>query len=152
MLVLSRRLNEKILFPGFETAVQILGIKPGSVRLGIEAPDEVRVLRAEVPDRAAEWGTEPEPVFTESPPTLVRLNQLLKKRLRIAQLGLSEVHALLRAGNDADADNTLSLLNEDLDMLQKRVQREVERTSLLAPVAETDDESPPRPQLARRPK
>ena len=152
MLVLSRRLNEKILFPDFETAVQIVGIHAGTVRLGIEAPDEVRVLRAEVPDRLAEWGPETEPEFSEAPPTLLRLNQLLKNRLRIAQLGLSEVHALLRAGEDADANQTLALLNEDLDMLQKRVQREVERTSLLAPVFAAEDETPPRQELVRRPK
>ncbi len=152
MLVLSRRLHEKILFPGFDTAVQVVDIRQGIVRLGIEAPEEVRVLRAEVPDRAAEWGPEPEPEFTENPPTLIRLNQLLKKRLEIAQLGVSEVHALLRAGHDEAANHTLTCLNEDLAMLRRRVQREVERTSLFAPIAETDDEAPPRPQLARRPK
>ena len=61
------------------TAVQIVGIRSGKVCLGIEAPDEVRVLRSEVPDRVAEWG--PEPEGSEGPPTLIRLNQLLKKRL-----------------------------------------------------------------------
>ncbi len=152
MLVLSRRLNEKLLFPGFETAVQIVGIRAGTVRLGIEAPDEVRVLRAEVPDRAAEWGPDPEPEFTEEPPTLLRLNQLLKKRLDIAQLGLSEVHTHLRAGHEEDANNTLANLKEDLAMLRRRVQREVERTCLLAPSLDTDEEIPPRPQLAQRPK
>jgi carbon storage regulator CsrA len=152
MLVLSRRLNEKILFPGFETAVQVVDIKPGIVRLGIDAPEEVRVLREEVPDRAAEWGSANEPEFTEAPPTLVRLNQLLKKRLAIARLGLSEVHAHLNAGQEDDADSTLARLHEDLDMLQRRVQREVERTSLLTPAPDTDDETPPCPQLARRPK
>jgi carbon storage regulator CsrA len=151
MLVLSRRLNEKILFPGFDTSVQVVGIRPGIVRLGIEAPDDVRVLREEVPDRAAEWGPEPEAEFSEAPPTLVRINQLLKKRLEIARLGLTELCAHLSAGHDEDASSTLARLDEDLDMLRKRVQREVERTSLLAPLP-PDDEAPAAPQLARRPK
>ena len=38
MLVLSRRVNEKILFPGINTAVQVVSYKRGVVRLGIEAP------------------------------------------------------------------------------------------------------------------
>src|SRR5262249_53679106 len=54
MLVLSRRLNEKVLFPTLNTAVQVVSIKGGSVRLGIEAPPEVTILRAELQDRAAE--------------------------------------------------------------------------------------------------
>jgi carbon storage regulator CsrA len=149
MLVLSRRLNEKILFPGFETAVQVVGIRAGVVRLGIEAPDEVRVLREEVPDRAVEWGPDDEAEFTENPPTMVRLNQLVKNRLAIARRGLSEVGAQLRAGKDDDANSTLASLHEDLNMLQQRVQREVERTSLFAPLPEADDEMP---VLARRPK
>src|SRR5260370_30353893 len=134
MLVLARRPHEKILFPGFDTTGQVVDISSGTVRLGIEAPAEVRILREEVLDGVAEWGRDPAPVFTESPPTLIRLNQLLKRRLEIARLGLSELDAHVRAGHDDDASRTFASLNEDLDMLQKRVQREVERTSLLAPV------------------
>jgi carbon storage regulator CsrA len=152
MLVLSRRLNEKILFPGFDTTVQIVGIRSGAVRLGIEAPAEVRVLREEVPDRGAEWGPDPEAVFRESPATLVRLHQLLKRRLEIARVGLSEFNAHVRAGHAEDASRTFASLNEDLNMLQRRVQREVERTGVLTPVHDADDEAPSRPQLAGRPK
>jgi len=54
MLVLSRRLNEKILFPAFRAAIQVLGIKGNTVRLGIQAPPDVKVLREELPDREAE--------------------------------------------------------------------------------------------------
>jgi len=150
MLVLSRRLYEKILFPGFDTSVQVVGIKPGQVRLGIEAPEEVRVLREEVPDRVAEWGPAPEPEFSEGPPALIRLNQLLKKRLEIARRGLSEVRAHLRAGRDAG--ETLAHLEEDLQSLQLRFQREVERTSFLLPVADAEDNTPPRTPVVRRPK
>jgi carbon storage regulator CsrA len=50
MLVLTRRLEEKIFFPSIGAYVQVLAIKGGQVRLGIDAPSEVLVLRAEVPD------------------------------------------------------------------------------------------------------
>ena len=50
MLVLSRRPNEKVLFPSINASVQVVAIKPGVVRLGIEAPAEVVVFREEVMD------------------------------------------------------------------------------------------------------
>ncbi len=48
MLVLSRRLSEKILLPGLGITVQVVSVKAGVVRLGIEAPAEVKVLRGEL--------------------------------------------------------------------------------------------------------
>jgi carbon storage regulator CsrA len=48
MLVLSRRLNEKIVLPGLSITVQVLDVRRGAVRLGIDAPPEVTVLREEV--------------------------------------------------------------------------------------------------------
>ena len=48
MLVLSRRLHEKVLFPGLNITVQVVSIKPGVVRIGIEAPPDVRIVREEI--------------------------------------------------------------------------------------------------------
>jgi carbon storage regulator CsrA len=48
MLVLSRRAQEKIYFPALNITVQVVGVKRGRVRLGVEAPPEVAVLREEV--------------------------------------------------------------------------------------------------------
>jgi carbon storage regulator len=54
MLVLSRRLHEKIVLPGIGTIIEVVAIKPGVVRLGIEAPSEVTVLREELQQRQEE--------------------------------------------------------------------------------------------------
>lgn len=48
MLVLARRLNERILLPDVPAAIGVVSIKPSLVRLGIEAPFHVSVLREEV--------------------------------------------------------------------------------------------------------
>ena len=48
MLVLTRRLKEKIVFPSIQTEVQILEMKGGQVRLGIEAPRDVPIYRQEL--------------------------------------------------------------------------------------------------------
>ena len=41
MLVLSTRLNEKIFLPDTNTAIEVVAIQSGTVRLGITAPDDV---------------------------------------------------------------------------------------------------------------
>jgi len=125
MLVLSRRLNEKLLFPGLHTSIQVVSIKPGLVRLGIEAPEEVRVLREEVPDRTANWGS---PAEEESNPRLqlTQLNQLLTRRLEIARKGLSEARQLT-AEQPGDASGMLARVDEDLQLLLHRVQAEIEK-------------------------
>jgi carbon storage regulator CsrA len=48
MLVLSRRLNEKIVLPDLGITVQVLALRHGGVRLGIEAPPNIAVLREEL--------------------------------------------------------------------------------------------------------
>ena len=55
MLVLTRKLMEK-LFIGDDICVTVVRLEGGQVRLGIEAPREVSVVRAElVPERLATW-------------------------------------------------------------------------------------------------
>lgn len=51
MLVLSRRPQEKILFPGTGISIEIVQTKGNTVRVGIEAPNSVRVLRGELAER-----------------------------------------------------------------------------------------------------
>jgi len=137
MLVLTRRLNERLLFPGLHTTIQVVSIKPGLVRLGIEAPEEVRVLREEVPDRAAQWGPAPE---EEQCPrvNLVQLNQLLNRRLEILRRGLSEAQELA-VKQPEDASRLLARVEEDLCLLQRRLQAEVERIGPLV-TGESEEE------------
>ena len=50
MLILTRRIGETVVINDNVT-VTILGIKSNQIRLGIEAPREVSVLRMEIVDR-----------------------------------------------------------------------------------------------------
>lgn len=59
MLVLSRKPSERIRI-GESIVVTVVRIDSNTVRLGIEAPDEVRVLRAELlPETTIERGSMP---------------------------------------------------------------------------------------------
>lgn len=48
MLVLSRSAKQKILFPNLGIAIKVIDIKGKNVRLGVNAPKEIRVLREEL--------------------------------------------------------------------------------------------------------
>lgn len=50
MLVLTRRIGEALLL-GKEIRLVILGVNRGQVKIGVEAPKEVVVLREEVLDK-----------------------------------------------------------------------------------------------------
>ena len=77
MLVLSRKLDETILIDG-QIEIQVIRVKGNMVKLGIKAPQNVRILRSEL----APFGMEPE-LSTESE----RNSALPGKRPIIAQAG-----------------------------------------------------------------
>jgi carbon storage regulator CsrA len=132
MLVLSRRPNETLVFPALETTIEVVGIKKGVVRLGITAPDHIRVLRGELPDRETEWAAKPKE--EAAAPPLPRLNQLVEKRLAILRQGLDEVQRSMSAAQTEEAELLLHKLDEDLNLLRQRLHNEAEsqpRTAVL---------------------
>ena len=54
MLVLSRKIGEKIVVPACGLIIKVVGVKGTRVRLGITAPEDVRVDREEVWQRLVE--------------------------------------------------------------------------------------------------
>lgn len=48
MLVLSRKADEKIVFPGLGISLKVLRVKGNVVKLGVDAPKDVKILRDEV--------------------------------------------------------------------------------------------------------
>ncbi len=54
MLVLSRKLGEKIVMPDLGITVKVIGLGNGRVRIGIDAPREIPIQRVEVLTRTEE--------------------------------------------------------------------------------------------------
>src|SRR2546426_5763457 len=119
MLVLSRRLNEKIVLPAIQTNIQVLSVKSGAVRLGIDAPPEITVLREELQgrfaDRIAEQATPRADAATAKSDELVHQ---IRDRLKESSMGLGLVHLLLEAGAIEDAKAVLARLRHDLQVLR----------------------------------
>ncbi|MDX8413817.1 MAG: carbon storage regulator CsrA [Mariprofundales bacterium] len=57
MLILTRKLGEAITI-GDQVQIKVLSIKGGQVRLGVDAPDSVRINREEVYLKMVEDGEE----------------------------------------------------------------------------------------------
>ncbi len=81
MLVLSRKAREQIQI-GEEVIVTILQVKGQSVRIGIEAPRNVRVLRSELPkyDAASEDKTEHDATETSVEVATPRASRTVMRR------------------------------------------------------------------------
>jgi carbon storage regulator CsrA len=108
MLVLSRRPSEKIVFPALGVTLQVLETRGNAVKIGIEAPPDVKVLREELAG-AAEAAARP----ARSP--------LHALRNRLNKLGLS-LHLFdrqWRAEMTAEAGATLERVFELLDGLEQ---------------------------------
>jgi carbon storage regulator CsrA len=122
MLVLSRRQNEQIVFPGFSTVIKVLGVRGGKVSLGIDAPREVTVLREEL-------STIVPKNFADHPDKdrARQLNHLLRNRLNVAGLGLALLTRQLEVGNIQDGQATLAKIQEDFLLLNDRLETEMDQ-------------------------
>lgn len=127
MLVLSRRVHEKILLPTINTTVQVVAVKPGVVRLGISAPPDVVVLREELHDRAVEW--DQQPPAAGPAPSAARPDQLARQvseRLQATAVALGLARLQLDLGLAADARESLVRLQEGVQLLLHGVNGESE--------------------------
>jgi len=87
MLVLSRRQDDQILFPNLGISVKILRVAGQKVRLGVEAPPEVKVLRHELRD------SEQQPNKAVSRQAMGN-DSTIQKRLQDAAATLNELYQL----------------------------------------------------------
>src|SRR5947199_7385594 len=92
MLVLSRRPDESILLPSVPAIIKVISSQAGVVRLGIEAPAHVPILREELTRQ-----DRPLPSATDEKPTNVR--HTLRNRLHNLILGLSLLRMQLSDSN-----------------------------------------------------
>jgi carbon storage regulator CsrA len=131
MLVLARRLNERILIPCIRAAVRVVSIQHGQVRLGVEAPPEVAVFREEIYSGQLPAG---EPDAPDAAARLARLQRLLGSRLNNVGLGLTLLCRQLRGQLPHAARSTLDKVCAEFDALAERVRPLMEPASDAMPV------------------
>jgi carbon storage regulator CsrA len=113
MLVLSRKETEKVLFPHLGIAVQILRVAGGKARLGIEAPDDVSVVRREIAseDQLAEFAQQ----LSQS---AASGSHKLRNELQTVLLGLCLIQKQLACNLIEEAEETLGDLISHMRSLE----------------------------------
>ncbi|MCA9153174.1 MAG: response regulator [Pirellulaceae bacterium] len=110
MLVLSRKERQEFVFPGLGITVQIVRVQGKTVRVGIEAPENIRVLRGELPvedDSAEEASTADE-----------KNRHAYRNRLNTLHLALALLQAQLEGERFDEAEITLAKALEKLAELE----------------------------------
>ena len=119
MLVLTRRTKERIVFPSIQATVEIISVKNGTVRLGIEAPPEVKVFREElhaVPPSTRETnGTAPAQTRLE------QATHLLRGKLNTVRRGLVSLQRRLQPDQGPDMEMTLDKVADEVDALCRQL-------------------------------
>jgi carbon storage regulator CsrA len=130
MLVLSRRENERVLFPELGISIQIVRAASGKARLGIGAPPDLSVVREEIAS---------EQQLAEFAEQLVRSadnhnhSHAVRNRMQTVLLSLYLIQKQLANNRVAEAEETLQDLIDELRTPGERAAN-----------------SPPQPQQARR--
>ncbi len=109
MLVLSRKENQKIRFPDLDVTVEILRVKGSAVRVGVDAPMEIRILRDEI----EEFESKPNPQQH-----IVRLPQSerheVRNKLNSLSIALHLCKQEMVAGHFDDAQQTFEKVFEQI--------------------------------------
>jgi carbon storage regulator CsrA len=128
MLVLSRRLKEKIVLPKVATTIQIVSLKKGVVRLGVEAPPEMTILREEVFHREPKWARGQEQEAVSLPEKRMDSNFLKRmfEELQSTGMALGVIRLELDAGRMEDARLTLRRIQDQLQVLRFGIEGEIE--------------------------
>ena len=133
MLVLSRRPSERILFPSVGISVEIIRTKGNTVRVGIEAPEDIRVLRGELHSHSSDvssMGIGKQAISTDSNVDNFEEGERLRLCQRMDEIGL----ALALAQNqqrqglsdhvDVAIDQAIDRLNELKKMFEPKLEAE----------------------------
>jgi carbon storage regulator CsrA len=110
MLVLSRRAEEKIVFPALGVTLHLLRIKGNVARIGIDAPENIRVLREELEDRSGARPAARSPVHRQR-------NLLSQLTLSLHLFGKQRERGLHK-----EAEATLIRIFELLEGVEKELQ------------------------------
>ncbi|MCA9078587.1 MAG: response regulator [Planctomycetaceae bacterium] len=110
MLVLSRRQHQEVVFPNLGITVQILKVRGHIVKIGIDAPKHVSVIRREVYEADC-----PEPDPRD------QLSHQLRNELNLLQLRVTALQRRLGQGETIDAEATLQSLFQGVDVVDRQM-------------------------------
>jgi carbon storage regulator CsrA len=142
MLVLTRRENEKIVFPEVGITVEVVSISGSRARLGVEAPAEVRILRHEIAEK--ELAENPLTFSIKHRPQLEALakqtqtsnpSHAVRNHLNSTSIAAQLLRRQLDMGMIDDAEVTVQTLLAELSALNTEITQPKEKPSQTKSVA-----------------
>lgn len=137
MLVLARQLNERIVMPTVPATIEIVAIKPNGVRLGIDAPTDVTILREEVLRRG---GVPADNLLaqseTDAEPRLSRIKHLLGSRLQGVAVGLDLIRHQLGDTGAVELRELFQRIETELHCINQQVRAVLSSSVEPSPAAE----------------
>lgn len=110
MLVVRRRAHERIVFPHLRIVLEVVEFRGRSVKIGIDAPEDVLILRGEVPNFAGIEQPAPTPRSEGD-------RHRFRNQLNAVRLGLRLFERLNASGRTAEADDIYRRVVEQLTMI-----------------------------------
>lgn len=140
MLVLSRKESDRILLPTVGVSIEVLRIRGNTTRLGIDAPDEIPILRHEIADlKAVEFTGDDE----SSKRKLVKLSHALRQRLSSASSALNRLYQHLE-GDSVAEEFILKVFNQlqavETDVEETMENRDVENAATVLLIEDDENE------------
>ena len=127
MLILTRREKERIVFPDIDITLEVVSLSRNRAKVGIAAPEGIRVLREEVAERAlAEQPRQKQPASSEK-----GLSHALRNKLHGATIAVGLLRKQLHKGLVDAAEMTAEALQKQL--------AELNATATAEPVPEKAD-------------
>jgi len=118
MLVLSRRQKEQLVFPTLGIRVHVVRINGKTVRLGVEAPRDVPVLREEISDKPDPRGVSDD---AETDSAQRQFRHALRNRLNTSMLGLQLLQRQIELGELDDPDSWIQKIFNELEMVEESI-------------------------------
>lgn len=116
MLVMSRRENERFIFPNLGIAVQVIKVAGKVAKIGVDAPKEIRVLREELVDEASiqELPGEFAGIGNSLPK---KLKHEFRNRLNPIALGLQVAQKLIASDRAGELEEVIGRIVNELKRL-----------------------------------
>lgn len=115
MLVLSRGQNDRIVFPALGISVEILRLDGKRVRIGIDAPKDVSVLRGELASKLTTGG--PEGGIQAN--SELKFTHAVRNRLQKATLALHLLQRTIERGGSHEVEPTIFQVLNELKALEQ---------------------------------
>lgn len=134
MLVVSRKQNQSVVFPTLGIRVEILRMAGKTVRVGVEAPEEIQILRGELIDTESSSSDDSMPGKSKaddasSSERAKQEQHDLRNRLNRANLAMKLLQKQLSMGQIDDAESSLSIALKTFDEMEQAVAAPNQKTT-----------------------